>query len=136
MFLADERARVGVNVLDRLGIGNHKVLLLRNQVTNHDTSQLRVMYSEEAMNFEHLSILLLPSDVRFSCFFKVDICEVTEERVTLLWAWDVRDRDALVLTVDHAKETYNGDCYSCMQERGLESTFEGDLGCHLEGRGE
>lgn len=30
VFLADERVRIRVNVLDRLGIRNHEVLRLRN----------------------------------------------------------------------------------------------------------
>lgn len=124
LFLAGERARVRVNVLHRLGIRNHEVLRLRNQVTNDDKSQLKVMYSEEAINFEHLPKLLLPSDVGFSSLLEVDFREVSEEYVALPRTWDIRNGDTLVLTVKHAKEADGRERYSRMQERGLENTFE------------
>jgi hypothetical protein len=50
---------------------------------------LKVTYSEEAMNFEYLAVLLLPLEVRFANLFEVEICEVSEERVALLRAWDM-----------------------------------------------
>ena len=40
VLLANEQLRVRVNVLHRLGIRNHKVLFLRNQVTNCNRSRL------------------------------------------------------------------------------------------------
>ena len=83
VLLMGERLR-GVNVLHCLGIRNHKVLLLRNQVINCNRSQLEIMYSEEAMNFEHLSIFLLPLEVRFASFFEVEIRKVSKEWVALL----------------------------------------------------
>jgi hypothetical protein len=89
VLLTDERVRVRVNILNRLGIRDHKVLLLVNQVINHHRSQLNVTHPEETMNLEHLSVLLLPSEMGFTDLSKVDICEVSEERVTLLWAWDI-----------------------------------------------
>ena len=56
---------------------------------NHDKPKLKVMYSEEAMNFEHLSVLLLPLELRFASLFEVQICEVSEKRVALLRARDI-----------------------------------------------
>jgi len=50
---------------------------------------LKVTYSEEAVNLEHLSILLLPFEVRFAGLSEVEICEVSEKRVALLWARDI-----------------------------------------------
>ena len=89
VLLADEQLRVRVNVLHRLGIRNHKVLFLRNQVTNCNMSRLKIMYSEEAMKLEHLPVPLLSLEVGFAGLFEVKICEVPEERVTLPRAWDI-----------------------------------------------
>ena len=41
MLLAGEYLRVRVNMLHRLGIRNHKVLLLEHYVRYHDNSQLK-----------------------------------------------------------------------------------------------
>ena len=89
VLLADERMRVRVYVLNRLGIRDHKVLLLINGIINHDRSQLTVTHPKETMNLELLSVLFLPSEVGFTDLSKVKICEVSEERVTLLRAWEI-----------------------------------------------
>jgi hypothetical protein len=46
-------------------------------------------YSEETMDFEHLAVFLLPLEVGLAGLFEVEIREVSEERVTLLWAGDI-----------------------------------------------
>jgi hypothetical protein len=46
-------------------------------------------YSEEAMNFEHLAVFLLPLEIGLAGLFEVEIREVSEEQVTLLWAGDI-----------------------------------------------
>ena len=76
------------------------------------------------MDFERLPILLLPLEVWFPGLFEEDICEVPEEWITLLWAWDVRDGDTSVSAVEQAKEAHDCSYCSRMQERGLEDIFE------------
>ena len=89
VLLADKRVWVRVYMLNGFGIRNHKVLLLRNQVINHDRSRLEETYPEEAMNLEYLPVLLLPLEVRLTNFLEVEICEVSEEWVTLLRTRDI-----------------------------------------------
>ena len=81
VLLAGERVGIHVNMLHRLGIRNHEVLCLRNLVINDGRSQLNVMYSEEAVNFEGLAVFLLPSNEGFSGLLEVDFREVAEESV-------------------------------------------------------
>ena len=83
LLLAGERVRIGVDVLDRLGIRNHEVFYLINCVINDDESRLEAMHPKQAINFEHLPILLLPSDVGFPGLLEVDFREVSEEWVAL-----------------------------------------------------
>jgi len=47
------------------------------------------MYSEEAMNFEHLPIFLSPLEVGLAGLSELEICEVSKEWVTLLRAGDI-----------------------------------------------
>lgn len=89
VFLADEGLRIHVNVLDRLGIRKHKVLLLRNQITNLGRSQLKITHPEEAMKFKSMSVLLLPLVLGFAGLVKVEICEVSKERIALLRAREI-----------------------------------------------
>ena len=89
VLLTDERVRVRVNVPNRLGIRDHKVLLLINQVIDHHRSRSKVTHPEKAMNLERLSVFLLPLEVGFTDLPKVEICEVSEKRITLLWAWEI-----------------------------------------------
>ena len=133
VLLADEGPGVRVDVLDRLGIRNHKVLLLKNQVINHDRSQLKIAYSEEAMKFKHLPVLLLPLEAGFTSLFKVEVCEVSEKYIALLRAWDIRDRDAVTSAIVQGKEAYDCGHYNRMQEGGSRDAIEQDFGCHLGG---
>ena len=75
------------------------------------------------MNLEYLPVLLLPFALGFPSVSEVDICEVSKEPVALIWAWDVRDGYALVLTVEQTKEVNDRGHHSHRREKGLENIF-------------
>ena len=72
-----------------------------------------MMYSKEAVNSEHLPVFLLPFEVGFAGLFEVKIREVSEERITFLWARDTRNRNPFASTVEQVKETHDGSPCSC-----------------------